>query len=101
MVLQLLNDKDEPLQHYPLPSPDITITHLTPASYYLRLFLDLNGDGKWTTGDWMLHRQPEPVFYFPKKLTLKENWDFEETFQWKTVPLTNQKPAELKSANKK
>ena len=102
MVLQLLNDKDEPLRQYPLPSPDITVPHLAPVTYYLRIFRDTNGDGQWTTGDWMLHRQPEPVFYFPKKLALKENWDFEETFIWKDVPLTGQKPAELKSAaNKK
>ena len=69
----------------------------------MRLYLDLNGDGKWTTGDWMKHRAPEPVFYFSGKLTLRANWDFEETFDIHAKPLLEQKPAELKSVegNKK
>ena len=96
LVLQLLNDKDEPLQQHPLYEPDITITHLIPQTYFLRMFLDIDGDERWTTGDWQLKRQPEPVFYFPKKLTLKENWEFEETFPWKSVPLLEQKPSDLK-----
>jgi len=103
IIVQLLDEKDQPLQQYQALTPDMKIEHLTPSIYYLRLYIDQNGDGKWTTGDWIQKRQPEPVYYFPKKMNLRANWDFEETFQWKSVPLLEQKPSDLKKndANKK
>ena len=55
-------------------------------------YVDLNGDGKWTTGDWQLKRQPEPIYYFPAKLNLRANWDFEEIFDYKATEQLNSKP---------
>jgi hypothetical protein len=46
------------------------------------------------------HRQPEPVFYSPKKLMLRANWEFEETFDIYALPLLQQKNAELKPKKK-
>ena len=61
--------------------PDgVTFEYLAPKTFFLRLYVDVDGDGKWTTGDWLLKRQPEPIYYYPKKLKLRANWDFEETF---------------------
>ena len=101
--IQLLNEKDVVLRELPVSDEGARFEFLKPTSYYMRLYLDLNGDGKWTTGDWMKHRAPEPVFYFSGKLTLRANWDFEETFDIHAKPLLEQKPAELKSVegNKK
>ena len=56
----------------------------------------MNGDSVWTTGDWLKHRQPEPVYYFDRKLTLKANWDFEETFNYLEKAVLEQKPQELR-----
>ena len=101
--IQLLNEKDAVVRELPVSDEGARFEFLKPTSYYMRLYLDLNGDGKWTTGDWMKHRAPEPVFYFSGKLTLRANWDFEETFNIHAKPLLEQKPAELKTAegNKK
>jgi hypothetical protein len=65
------------------------------------MFIDTNGNGKWDTGDLNAKRQPEEVFYYPKKLTLKANWEFEETWNYNNIPLLNQKPAELLKLNSK
>lgn len=93
--LQLLDNKDVVLRELPI-SPDGTkFAYLTPGTYYLRLYFDLNADGSWTTGDWLTKRQPEPVFYFPAKLNLRANWDFEEVFDYRAIPQLNAKPAEL------
>lgn len=93
--IQLLSEKDAVLREQPA-SPDGTkFEYLAPTTYYLRLYLDLNGDGHWTTGDWLTRRQPEPVYYFPKKLKLRANWDFEETFDHLAVPQVDSKPAAL------
>ena len=95
MRLQLLNDQDKVLRD--LPAVEATVLkYLTPASYYLRMYFDLNGDGRWTTGSWEQKRQPEPVYYFPAKLTLKANWEFEETFDYTAKPQVESKPAEIR-----
>lgn len=105
IIVQLLNEKEQPMHEQRAKNGKVKFIHLHPGTYYMRLFYDLNGDGKWTTGDWHDKRQPEPVHYFPKKLTLRANWDFEETFRWKDTPVLEQKPRSLlnnaKSANKK
>jgi len=44
-------------------------------------------------------RQPEEVYYYPKMLSLKANWEFEETWNYTEVPLLEQKPAELIKAS--
>ena len=58
--------------------------------------MDLDGDSLWTTGDYATRRQPEPVYYFPSKLTLRANWDFEETFSLTDPVLAGTKPAALR-----
>lgn len=93
--IQVLNNKDQVLRELPADPEGAFFTFLKPDTYYLRLYLDLNGDGKWTTGAWATKRQPEPVYYYPQKITTKSNWDFEEEWDYKAVPQTDSKPAEL------
>lgn len=94
--LQLLDEKDQPVRELPAQPDGTKFEYLTPKAYYLRLYFDLNGDGKWTTGDWAEKRQPEPVYYFPAKLTLRANWDFEEIFDYLARPQLDAKPRELR-----
>ena len=65
------------------------------------MYIDRNKDGKWTTGDWLLHRQPEPVYYYPSKLKLRANWDFEENFDHLAIPQVQSKPKSLTGKPKK
>lgn len=94
--IQLLNEKDMVVRELPVSDAGARFEYLKPTSYYMRLYIDENGDGKWTTGDWLTHRQPEPVYYFPTQLTLRANWDFEESFDINAKPLLEQKPEALK-----
>lgn len=93
--LQLLNEKDVVIRELPALPDGTKFEYLTPATYYLRLYIDHNADGHWTTGDWLTRRQPEPVYYFPKKLKLRANWDFEEIFDYQAVPQIDSKPSAL------
>lgn len=99
--IQLLNDKDEVERELPAAEQGVLFQYLTPTTYYLRLFIDNNGDGEWTTGDWAQKRQPEPVYYFPKRLRLRANWDFEENFDHLAVPQEESKPKALIGKAKK
>ena len=93
--MQLLNDKDKVVRDEAVGTNGAYFTYLPAGVYYARVYEDKNGDGKWTTGDWMLRRQPEPVYYFPARLQLRANWDFEERFDMESVPQLEAKPFEL------
>ncbi len=95
-MIQIMSDKDEVVRTLPAHEEGTTFEHLSPKEYYMRLFIDSNGDGKWTTGEYDTQRKPEQVYYFPSKLTLRANWDFEENWTYDEEPLLDQKPSELR-----
>lgn len=55
--------------------------YLNPnTKYYIRLFIDRNGNGVWDTGNFENKVQPEEVYYFPKVWEMRANFEFEETW---------------------
>lgn len=93
--IQVLNNKDAVVRELPATAEGAFFQYLKPDAYYLRCYLDMNGDGEWTTGSWAEHRQPEPVYYYPQKIQTKSNWDFEEEWDYTAVPQMESKPREL------
>lgn len=97
--IQLLNGKDKMVLDLPAQEAGTLFEYLKPETYYLRLYIDENGDGKWTTGSWNPKRQPEPVYYYSEKIQTKANWDFEEEWNYESAPRVGTKPAELVKAS--
>lgn len=93
--IQLLNGKDEVVRELPAMEEGAFFEHLKPDTYYMRLYLDENGDGKWTTGSWAEKRQPERIYYYPDKIQTKSNWDFEQEWDYTAVEQMKSKPKEL------
>lgn len=84
-IIQLLDDKDKILREIKASEKGIAQFNLLDKGVYrLRVIYDLNGDGKWTTGDFAAGRQPEPVSFYPRNINLPENnwadqdWDIGE-----------------------
>jgi len=50
---------------------------LKPAKYHIRAILDVNNNGRWDTGDYDIHLQPEQVFYYPQEYEIRSNWNHE------------------------
>jgi hypothetical protein len=50
---------------------------LSPGTYRLKFIEDKNANRRWDTGDDLLHRQPEPVRYYPDPVPVRANWDVE------------------------
>ena len=101
-VVQLLIDESRIVQEARVSKfGNADFYYIRPGRYYLRLFVDKNGDGLWTTGDMMQHRQPEPLYYYPEAFEVRANWD--ETVNWNpsALPLTKQKPEKLSKSKKK
>ena len=93
--IQVLDEKDKVLRELPAQETGAVFRYLEAKSFYVRLYIDADGNGEWTTGDWALKRQPEPVYYYSKKLTLRANWEFEEEFDHLATPILEQKPRAL------
>ena len=78
--------------------------YLNAGTYYIRMFIDDNHNGKWDTGDYDLDQQPEEVYYYPKEIECKEKWDLTLSWNPKSTPIISQKPGALikqKAENKK
>lgn len=96
LVVELLNSSDKPV--YTSTSTDGTVVfrYLNPATYYARLIIDSDGNGRWTTGDVEAGIQAEEVYYLNKKLTLKKNWEIDQDWNIYEVALDLQKPLAIK-----
>ncbi len=97
-VVQLLNSSDAPVYQAikPVGASTAEIRFIAPGTYYARLFIDANANGKWDTGSPLDSIQPEEVYYFAKKLELKKNWDIEQTWLFDELPVDVQKPYAIK-----
>lgn len=69
--------------------------YVKPSTYYLRAFIDQNGNGEWDTGSYDDNRQAEPVYYFPEEVECKEKWDVTRKWNLSATPRFRQKPAEV------
>ena len=49
--------------------------HLDPRLYRIKWIRDKNENGKWDTGDYLKHIQPEEVDFYPESITVRANWD--------------------------
>lgn len=53
------------------------------GKYFVRIVYDTNKNGKWDTGVVSKGQQPERIYNEPKELSIKANWDRNETI---TIP---------------
>ncbi|RYE26897.1 MAG: hypothetical protein EOP42_20045, partial [Sphingobacteriaceae bacterium] len=60
-------------------SGKISFNDYAVGKYRVRVIYDLNKNGKWDTGDLKKRTQPEPIWYFDKDLSLRANWEMNET----------------------
>ena len=94
-VVQLLGSDGKPVAQAPTKNGRAEFYYVQPGKYYLRCFFDRNGDGKWTTGSWSPRRDPEEVYYFPKEIEVRANWDLNESWDVTALRLDKQKPDAL------
>lgn len=92
---ELLDKSDKVVRRLPIEKGVADFKFLAPGTYYLRAVDDSNGNFRWDTGNFAERRQPENVFYDPRALALRANWDVEESWNVMELPLLEQKPKEL------
>lgn len=94
-VIQIITKDDKVIKQLPATEQKIKFEHIKPDTYYARLFIDENGNGKWDTGNYKEKRQAEKIYYYPYDIELRAFWDVEEVWNVDEIPILEQKPKEL------
>ena len=93
--VQLMSNDTKVVRMVKVKDGRADLFYINPGKYYLRMFNDRNGNGIWNAGKYETGQQPEEVYYFPSAIQVRANWDIEQTWRVKELPLTDQKPKEL------
>lgn len=94
-IVQLLDGSEKVVKSIKATDGKADFYFIAPGTYYLRLFNDANGNGKWDTGDYDTHLQPEQVYYYPDPIVLKAQWEVTQEWNPASLPLSKQKPAKI------
>lgn len=111
--VQLMASGDKPKYTAKVVDGIADFKGIESGKYYARLYEDFNGDGKYTPGTYRLLRrfaeendtigydslvavQPDLVYYYPKTINVKKNWDVDQTWNVFETALDLQKPEKIK-----
>ena len=83
-ILQVI-DENKNLVSTSIIQKDTTVkfSNYKAGRYWVRIVYDTNKNGKWDTGNVVKKMQPEKIYNEPKELSIKANWDRNETI---TIP---------------
>ncbi len=96
VIVELLNQSDAVVDTAVVRNATATFRFITPGTYYARAYIDANSNLRWDTGNLADSLQPEEVFYYPKKLVLRKNWDIDQEWELFATPVDAQKPNDIK-----
>lgn len=87
-IVQWMSE-DEKILRQDQISKNATLNYLTypTGKYRIRVIYDNNNNGIWDTGDVYTLQHPEETWTFDQTISLRPNWDLEETL---TIPKPNQ-----------
>ena len=96
VVVQLLNKNDQAVQQARVAT-DLTAQffYVSPGEYFLRAFVDRNGNDRWDTGNYDTGVPPEDVYYCPRGLEAKAKWDITQAWNPTLTKRYQQKPGAL------
>lgn len=75
MVLELIKGNKVA---YSTRSKVFEAKYLEPGDYNIKVIKDADNNGYWTQGNYTTKKQPEAVYFNPKPLTLKANWELKD-----------------------
>ena len=95
-IIELIDKNERVIRRSIADKQKVRFDNLDAGTYYARLFVDLNGNGKYDVGNFAEKRQAEPVYYYSKSFELRQMWDNEEYWNYRELPILRQKPQEIK-----
>jgi len=93
-ILEIVNNNKNVIASYPISKKtSVKLANYKQGIYFGRIVYDENKNGVWDTGNVKEGIQPEAIWYEPKELSIRANWDRNETIQIPLVaPLPTPKP---------
>lgn len=82
-IVQVLNEKESILfeEQIVTGAAKLKFDYMVPGKFKVKAILDRNSNRRWDTGNYKKKLQPEEVFYLPKTLEIRANWDIEESWE--------------------
>lgn len=81
IIVELTNSKGEIVASaYSENNTTLDFNLLEPNLFSVRVIYDENKNKEWDSGNYLEKRQAEEVFYFPKEIDVRANWDVEQVF---------------------
>ncbi len=95
-ILEIVNKDKNVISSFPIAKKTLVkLSNFKQGIYFGRVVYDENKNGIWDTGNIKQGIQPEAIWYEPKELSIRANWDRNETIQVPLVaPLPKPKPKE-------
>ncbi len=83
-IIQVLNDKESVVVEEQIATTPgkLKFNNMTTGKFKIKAILDKNRNKRWDTGNYKKNLQPEEVFYLPKIIEIRANWDIEETWDF-------------------
>jgi hypothetical protein len=80
-IIQLIGNNEAVLKEkYIDADGKVLFDYLGPGKYKLKVIYDRNRNNKWDTGNFGKRIQPEKVDYYDKIISVRSNWDMNETW---------------------
>jgi len=95
LVVVMLNAQDAVVRQQRATGGTASFLYVTPGKYYLRAYVDANGNGLWDTGDYHADRQAEAVYYYPEETECKAKWDVTRDWNLNARQRFAQKPERI------
>lgn len=95
LVVQLMSRNDNVVKEVATDNQTAEFFYVMPGTYYLRLFVDSNGNGRWDTGDYATGLQAEEVYYYPEAIECRAKWDVTRQWSPTSIPAYRQKPSAI------
>lgn len=95
IVVELLDKSDKVAKRSLTKNGVAEFFFVSPATYYMRMFIDSNDNGKWDTGNYDDHRQAETVYYYSSPIECKAKWDINLSWNPTSKNIATQKPREI------
>lgn len=97
-ILKIVNKDKNIVSSFPITKKtSVKLNKYKQGVYYGRIVYDENKNGIWDTGNVKEGIQPEAIWYEPKELSIRANWDRNEIIKIPLVaPLPTPKPKEQK-----
>ena len=105
LVVQLISGSDAVVRQERANRAGVAeFYYLNPGKYYIRAFVDANGNNQWDTGDYDAGLQAEAVYYYPEETECKAKYDITRSwnlmerkrFEQKPMAIVKQKPEKEK-----